>query len=104
MAKNQTFSVSLSLLTKNFQKGVKTIQTSLNNLKMQFRNFAGALGAGLGISEIARNMIDSAKKLDKAQTVLKNVSNGIEAYGENQKFVMDISKKYSQEITTLMDN
>lgn len=104
MAKNQTFSVSLSLLTKNFQKGVKTIQTSLNNLKMQFRNFAGALGAGLGISEIARNMIDSAKKLDKAQTVLKNVSNGIEAYGQNQKFVMDISKKYSQEITTLMDN
>lgn len=104
MAKNQTFSVSLSLLTKNFQKGVKTIQTSLNNLKMQFRNFAGALGAGLGISEIARSMIDSAKKLDKAQTVLKNVSNGIEAYGENQKFVMDISKKYSQELTTLMDN
>lgn len=104
MAKNQTFSVSLSLLTKNFQKGVKTIQTSLNNLKMQFRNFAGALGAGLGISEIARSMIDSAKKLDKAQTVLKNVSNGIEAYGQNQKFVMDISKKYSQELTTLMDN
>lgn len=105
MAKgSQTFSVSLSLLTKNFQKGVKTIQTSLNNLKMQFRNFAGALGMGLGIGEIARTMIDSAKSLDKAQTVLKNVSESTEAYGKNQKFVMDISKKYNQEMTTLMGN
>lgn len=104
MARNQTFSVSLNLLTKNFQKGVKTVQTSLNNLKMQFRNFAAALGAGIGISEILGNMVDSAKKLDKAQTTLKNVSSSITAYGENQKFVMDLSKKYNQELTTLMGN
>lgn len=104
MAKNQTFSVSLSLLTKNFQKGVKTVQTSLNNLKMQFRNFAAAFGAGLGITEVLRNMVDSAKQLDKAQTVLKNVSNGIGNYAQNQKFVMDLSKKYNQELTVLMGN
>lgn len=104
MAKNQTFSVSLNLLTKNFQKGVKTIQASLNNLKMQFRNFAAAMGAGLGISEIARSMVDSARKLDKAQTVLRNVSNGIENYADNQEFVMGLSRKYNQELTTLMGN
>lgn len=104
MARNQTFSVSLSLLTKNFQKGVKTVQTSLNNLKMQFRNFAAAFGAGLGITEVLRNMIDSAKQLDKAQTVLKNVSTGLDGYGKNQKFVMELSKKYNQEMTVLMNN
>lgn len=104
MSRSQTFSVSLNLLTQNFQKGVKTIQSSLNNLKMQFRNFAAALGAGIGISEILGNMVDSAKKLDKAQTTLKNVSSSITAYGENQKFVMDLSKKYNQELTTLMGN
>lgn len=104
MARNQTFSVSLNLLTKNFQNGVKTIQSSLNNLKMQFRNFAAALGAGIGIGEVMSNMIDSAKKLDKAQTVLRNVSDDIEGYGQNQRFVMEISKKYNQELTTLMNN
>lgn len=104
MSRNQTFSVSLNLLTKNFQKGVKTIQASLNNLKMQFRNFAAAMGAGLGISEIARSMVDSARKLDKAQTVLRNVSNGIENYADNQEFVMGLSRKYNQELTTLMGN
>lgn len=104
MARNQTFSVSLSLLTKNFQKGVKTVQTSLNNLKMQFRNFAAAFGAGLGITEVLRNMVDSAKQLDKAQTVLRNVSTGLNGYAQNQEFVMSLSKKYNQELTVLMGN
>ena len=104
MAKNQTFSVSLNLLTKNFQKGVKSIQTSLNKLKMQFMSFAATLGTGIGLSEIAKKAIDVSKKLDKAQTTLKNVSGGVEAYANNQKFVMDMSKKYNQELTVLMDN
>lgn len=104
MAKNQTFSVSLNLLTKNFQNGVKSIQTSLNSLKMQFRNFAAAMGAGLGITELTRNMIDSARKLDKAQAVLKNVSDGMNAYADNQEFVLGLSKKYNQELTTLIGN
>lgn len=105
MAKgSQTFAVSLSLLTKNFQKGVKTVQASLNNLRMQFRNFAATLGAGLGINQIASTLVDSARRLDKAQAVLKNVSGGVAAYGENQKFVMDLSKKYNQELVTLTAN
>lgn len=104
MAKNMTFAVSLSLLTKNFQKGVKTVQASLNNLRMQFRNFAATLGAGLGINQIASTLVDSARRLDKAQAVLKNVSGGVAAYGENQKFVMDLSKKYNQELVTLTAN
>lgn len=104
MAKNQTFSVSLNLLTKNFKNGVKSIKTSLNSLKMQIRSFAAALGAGIGISELARNMVDSAKKLDKAQSVLKNVSNGIDAYADNQEFILGLSKKYNQELTTLLGN
>lgn len=104
MAKNQTFSVSLNLLTKNFKNGVKSIKTSLNSLKMQIRSFAAALGAGIGISELARNMVDSAKKLDKAQTILKNVSNGIDGYADNQEYVLGLSKKYNQELTTLLGN
>lgn len=104
MSRNQTFSVSLNLLTKNFQNGVKTIQTSLNNLKMQFRNFAGALGAGLGLAEMVRNMIDSARKLDKAQAVLRNVSDGMGSYADNQEFVMNLSNKYNQELTVLIAN
>lgn len=100
MAKNQTFSVSLSLLTKNFEKGVKGIQSSLRKLRGQFQSFAAGIGLGLGVNEL----LDNARKLDKAQTVLKNVSNTTKSYSDNLKFVNSLSKKYNQELTTLMGN
>ena len=49
MARNMTFSVSLKLLTKNFQNGIKTIQNSLGKLRQQISTFVGGIGIGLGI-------------------------------------------------------
>lgn len=95
-----TFSVSLKLLTKNFQNGIKSIQNSLGKLRQQFSTFVGGIGIGLGIQEL----IENAKQLDKAQTTLRNVSNGVERYGENLKFVQSLSKKYNQDLIVLMGN
>jgi tape measure domain-containing protein len=100
MARNMTFSVSLKLLTKNFQNGVKTIQSSLARLRQQFSTFVGGIGLGLGFKEL----IDNAKSLDKAQATLRNVSGGIERYGENLGFVQSLSKRYNQDLITLMGN
>ena len=100
MAKNQTFSVSLNLLTKNFEKGINGIKSSLNKLKGQFTNFIGGIGIGLGFKEL----VDSARKLDKAQAVLRNVSEDTRAYANNLSFVNELSSKYNQELTTLMGN
>ena len=49
MAKNMTFSVSLKLLTKNFQNGIKSIQNSLGRLRQQFSTLMGGIGHGMGI-------------------------------------------------------
>lgn len=100
MAKNMTFSVSLKLLTKNFQNGIKSIQNSLGKLRQQFSTFVGGIGIGLGIQEL----IENAKSLDKAQATLKNVSGSMERYSENLKFVDDLSKKYNQDLIVLMGN
>lgn len=100
MARNQTFSVSLNLLTKNFNKGIKAVQNSLRSLRAQFQTFIGGIGVGLGFQEL----IDNAKNLDKVQTTLRNVSGSYEQYAENQEFVMNLSKKYNQELTVLMGN
>lgn len=98
--RNMTFSVSLKLLTKNFQNGIKSIQNSLGRLRQQFSTFVGGIGLGIGVKEL----IENAKQLDKAQTTLRNVSNGIENYGENLKFVQGLSKKYNQDLIVLMGN
>ena len=100
MAKNMTFSVSLSLLTKNFQKGIRQIQNSIRGLRAQFQTLVGGLGIGLGLNEL----VETAKKLDKAQTTLKNVSGGLTAYGENLEFVRNLSNKYNQDLITLTQN
>ena len=95
-----TFSVSLSMLTKNFEKGIRSVEASLRRLRGQFQSFAAGIGLGLGVSELFEN----ARKLDKAQTVLKNVSTSTRDYSNNLKFVNDLSKTYNQELTTLMGN
>ena len=100
MARNQTFSVSLNLLTKNFNKGIKAVQSSLKSLRAQFQTFVGGIGIGLGFQEL----IDNARNLDKVQTTLRNVSGSYEQFAENQEFVMNLSKKYNQELTVLMGN
>jgi tape measure domain-containing protein len=95
-----TFSVSLKLLTKNFQNGLKGIQGSLTKLRQQFSTFVGGIGIGMGIKELVEN----AKQLDKAQATLRNVSSSTEAYAENLKFVQNISKRYNQDLIILMGN
>jgi tape measure domain-containing protein len=100
MAKKMTFSVSLSLLTKNFNKGIKAVQNSLRSLRAQFQTFVGGIGIGLGFQEL----IDNAKNLDKVQTTLRNVSGSYEQYGENMKFIQGLSKKYNQDLITLTGN
>ena len=100
MAKNMTFSVSLKLLTKNFQNGIKSIQNSLGRLRQQFSTLMGGIGLGMGLKEL----VEQAKSLDKAQTTLRNVSNTAEAYGENMKFLQGLAKRYNQDIIVLMGN
>ena len=100
MARNQTFSVSLNLLTKNFNKGIKSIQGALSRLRSQFNTFAGGIGLGLGLNEL----IDNAKNLDKVQTTLKNVSGSYEQFGENMNFVQRLANKYNQDLITLTGN
>ena len=100
MAKNMTFSVSLSLLTKNFQKGIRSVQNTLNRFKSQLQTLMGGIGIGMGLQEL----IDTAKNLDKAQTTLKNVSGSAKVFGENLEFVENLSKKYNQDLITLTGN
>lgn len=95
-----TFSVSLSLLTKNFNSALKRVQSSLRGLKAQFQGLMGGIGLGMGVQELVEN----ARNLDKVQTTLRNVSGSYEQYAENQEFVMNLSKKYNQELTVLMGN
>jgi tape measure domain-containing protein len=74
-------------------------------MQMQILTFAAALGAGgLGLSNLVSRFIDVARETNRATTALKNVSGTMSQYADNQKYLLDLAKKYGLEINALTAN
>lgn len=118
MANNFNFQASLKLNSGGFKKGVNQVKSSLAGLKNSFLQVAGALGAGLGLTQFLGTLKTTATELSVAMNTLKNVSyqtktfkNGIEEvsvevsnYSENLAFVKKLSKDYAQDLVAVTDN
>lgn len=105
MANRLTFAVSLQLFADKFKQGAKGAKNALKSMQMQVLSFAAALGAGgLGLSNFASRLIEVARATNKAQTALKNVSGSVAQYAANNKFLIDLSKRYGTEINSLTSN
>ena len=102
--KNMTFSASLRLNSKQFQKGIADVQRSIKSLQSSFLSLAGALGIGLSINRLGSEFMDTAVKLSTAQNVLKNVSKELGEYGENIVWLKKISNDYGQDLITLTNS
>ncbi len=103
MAKNNlSLAIVIRLLTDNFNKGATRVKATLLQLQRNFLALSAAVGAGsLALSNILSKMIEVSKETARASIALKNVSGSIASYGENQKWLLDISKKYGVEINAL---
>lgn len=105
MAGKLSFSIAINLLTENFKRGTNNVKSGLRAMQMQVLTFAAALGAGgLGLSNFVTRLIDVARETSRVSTALKNVSGSMSQYADNQKFVIDMAKKYGLEINALTGN
>lgn len=118
MANNFNFQTTLKLNSTGFRKGVSQVKSSLAGLKTSFLQVAGALGAGLGFTQLIANLKTTATELSVAKNTLENVSRAtkvysdgvntmnveISNYGENLAFVKRLSKDYGQDLVALMTN
>lgn len=112
---NMSFRTAFTLDAKQFNNGVKQIQTSLKGLKSSFLDFSSAIGLGLGMTTLVSNLKETAVKMSVAQQTLQNVSKTtteyegtighvnvtLNRYQENLKFVKDLSQKYGQDLIVL---
>jgi len=74
-------------------------------MQMQFLTFAAALGAGgLGLSNFVSRLIEVARETNRVTTALKNVSGSMSQYADNQRYLLDLAKKYGLEINALTAN
>lgn len=105
MASKLSFSIAINLLTENFKKGTNQVKVGLRAIQMQVLTFAAALGAGgLGLSNFVSRLIDVARETNRVTTALKNVSGGMAQFADNQRFLIDMAKKYGLEINALTGN
>lgn len=100
-----SFSIAINLLTENFKRGSNQVKAAFKSMQMQFLTFAAALGAGgLGLSNFVSRLIDVARETNRVTTALRNVSSGMSGFAENQRFLLDMAKKYGLEINALTGN
>jgi tape measure domain-containing protein len=105
MASRLSFSIALNFLTENFKKGTNQVKTAFRSMQMQVLTFAAALGAGgLGLTNLVSRFIEVAKESSRVTTALKNVSGTMGQFAENQRFLLDMAKKYGLEINALTGN
>lgn len=105
MASRLSFSIALNFLTENFKKGTNQVKAAFRSMQMQVLTFAAALGAGgLGLTNLVSRFIEVAKESSRVTTVLKNVSGTMGQFAENQRFLLDMAKKYGLEINALTGN
>lgn len=105
MANKLSFSVAVNLLTENFKRGEQELKNGLRNIQMQAMTMFAVFGAGsLGVGEFVSKLIDTARETSRVSTALKNISGDAKTFGESQKFLIDLSKKYGLYINDLTSN
>lgn len=105
MAGKLSFSIAINLLTEQFKRGANQVKATFKTLQMQILTFAAALGAGgIGLSNFVSRFIDVARETNRVTTALKNVSGGMARYADNQRYLLDLAKKYGLEINALTAN
>lgn len=105
MAGRLSFSIAINLLTENFKRGSNQVKAAFRSMQMQLLTFAAALGAGgLGLSNFVSRLIEVARETNRVTIALKNVSGTMSRYADNQRYLLDLAKKYGLEINALTAN
>lgn len=105
MAGRLSFSIAINFLTENFRKGTNQVKAGFQAMQAQILTFAAALGVGgIGLSNLVTRFIEVAKETNRVTTALKNVSGSMSKFADNQRYLLDLAKKYGLEINALTGN
>lgn len=105
MAGRLSFSIAINFLTENFRKGTNQVKAGFQAMQAQILTFAAALGVGgIGLSNLVTRFIEVAKETNRVTTVLKNNSGSMSKFADNQRYLLDLAKKYGLEINALTGN
>lgn len=97
-----SFAIALNLITDNFKKGVNTVKSGFSSMQAKIITFSTALDlVKNAFSSFAAQSLSIVRDTNRASTALKNVSGSAAELVGNQKFLVDLSKKYGANVNDL---
>lgn len=99
--KNMTMNAVLKLTKSQFDKGIQQVRSSLKGLQNTFLSVSAALGAGLGLTSLVKNMKDTAVQLSVVKASLENTADSAREYAESIDFLNRIANAYGQNVNVL---
>jgi tape measure domain-containing protein len=97
-----SFAIALNLITDGFKQGADKAKGALSSLQAKVITFASALSiADISLQGLVSGMLDIVRETNRATTALQNVSGSAGEYAKNQKFLIDLSKKYGNNVNDM---
>lgn len=105
MANKLSYSIAVNMISDGIKKGAATFRSELQSMQYKLIAFVGALGlGGMGLGGFVSKLMETARETNRANTALKNVSTSSEAFGQNQRWLIELSSKYGIQINALTLN
>ncbi len=99
------FGIAVRLIKEGFDSGAKSIQASLNSIRMKTIAMTAAFtGASLSIGGMLNKLKEVARETGRANIALKNVSKSSGDFSNNVKFLRRLSEEFGQDIVSLTDS
>ena len=101
-SRKMSISVILELVKSNFEKGINSVNATINKAEKDFKLFFASFTVGMSA---LRNLYNSLKQTaiesERTRIALKNVTDGMLDMSRAQSFVGNVAKKYGQDIIAL---
>lgn len=97
-----SFSIALNLITDGFKKGANDVKSGFSAMQAKILTFSAAFGmVRQALADFSSQVLDIVRDTNRAATALKNVSGTTAEFADNQKFLIDLSKKYGANVNDL---
>ena len=97
-----SFAIALNLITDGFRKGANEVKGAFSSMQAKILTFSAGFDLiRSALAGFSAQVLDIVRDTNRASTALKNVSGSAAEFAGNQRFLIDLSKKYGANVNDM---
>lgn len=97
-----SFAIALNLITDGFRKGANEVKGAFSSMQAKILTFSAGFDLiRSALAGFSAQVLDIVRDTNRASTALKNVSGSSAEFAGNQRFLIDLSKKYGANVNDM---